>query len=197
MRHFSTATTADVADLAHDAEVVIGGLIKSVRILITKTGKSAGSKMAIFDLEDLAGTVGCVIFPRDFQKFQDLVQPDRVVFVRGTIDRQREEPQVRTSEVLSFEDGRRRLARAVVIRLHESALNGELLTALHAVLVTHPGPLPLYIELEDASGGRTLIRAADDFHLAMDDALREDLDNLLGSGHVVLAANDQGRMVKV
>jgi len=197
LRHFATATTADLGQLPQDTEVILGGLIKSVRPIITKTGRNAGAKMAVFDLEDLAGTVSGVIFPREYQTFQDLVQPDRVVFVRGTVDRQREEPQVRISEVLDLADGRRRFSKAVVIRLYESALTDELLLALREALAAHPGPLPLYLELENESSGRTLILAGNHFNVSMDAAFQKDLDNLLGDGHVVLAANGRGHTVKL
>ena len=197
LRHFATATTADLADMPHDAEVVLGGLVKSVRILITKTGRSAGSKMAIFDLEDLAGTVSCVIFPSQYQEAQDLVQTDRVVFVRGRVDRQREEPQVRTSEIMDMAEGRKQFSRAVVIRLFKAALSDELLMALKETVLAHPGPVPLYIELEDESHERTLIRAGEEMGVSMDETLQRDLGDLLGDGHVVLAANGSGYTVKI
>ena len=196
LRHVATARSADLADFVQDAEVVLGGLIKSVRVIITKTGRSAGSKMAVFDLEDLAGTVACVIFPRDYQTMQDLVQEDRVVFVRGQVDRQREEPQVRVAEILDLEEGRRKFSKAVVLRLYEKALTDELMMALKETLLAHPGPMPLYLELENGIG-RTLIRAGDGFNVSMDDSLAHDLDNLLGDGHVMMAANGGGYTVKL
>jgi DNA polymerase-3 subunit alpha len=183
--------------MPHDAEVVIGGLIKSVRILITKTGRSAGSKMAIFDMEDLAGSVSCVIFPSQYQEAQDLVQTDRVVFVRGRVDRQREEPQVRTSEIMDLAEGRKKFSRAVVIRLFKAALSDELLMALKETVLAHPGPVPLYIELEDEAHERTLIRAGEGMGVSMDETLQRDLGDLLGDGHVVLAANGSGYTVKI
>jgi len=63
--------------------------------------------------------------------------------------------------------------------------------------VKHSGSLPLYLELESPGGGRTLIRAADEFKVSMDDSFRRDLADLLGDGHAVLAANSRGRTVKV
>jgi DNA polymerase-3 subunit alpha len=197
LRHFASTTTADLAQLPDNAEVTLGGLVKSVRVLITKTGKNAGSKMAIFDLEDLAGTCGCVVFPRDYVKAQQILVPDAVVFVRGQVDRQREEPQIRTSEVIDLAEGQRRFSKAVVIRLLDEALTDELLMALRETVAAHPGPMPLYIELQQRGNGRTLIRASEDLCVSMDDALRRDLDNLLGDGHVVLAANGNGVAVKI
>jgi DNA polymerase-3 subunit alpha len=197
IRHFATATTGDVPEMAQDTEVVLGGLIKSVRPIVTKTGKNIGAKMAVFDLEDLAGSIGCVIFPNQYAQCQDLVQADRVVFVVGRVDRQREEPQIRTSEVLDIETGRKRFSRAVVIRLHEEALNDEMLMTLKETLAAHPGPLPLYIELASRDHGRTLIRAGEGLSVSMDASLQKDLDNLLGDGHLVLAANGTGHTAKV
>jgi DNA polymerase III subunit alpha len=197
LRHLATATTADLAQRPHDAEVILGGLIKSVRTILTKTGRNIGSKMAVFDLEDPAGTAGCVIFPRDYAQFQELIQADRVVFVRGQVDRQREEPQVRVAEVLDLDEGRQRLSRAVVVRLSAAALTDERLMALRDVVTAHPGPSPLFIELVGASGGRTLIRAGDSLKVSLSGRLRQDLDRLLGDGHVVLTTNGQGHAAQV
>jgi len=214
LRHFATAATADLAQLPDGTEVILGGLIKSVRIIVTKTGKNIGAKMAVFEVEDLAGTASCVIFPREYQQYQNVLAPDRVLFVRGTVDRQREAPQVRTAEVLDLAEGQRRLSRAVVIRLHRGAVNEEVLMALREAVAAHPGPVPLYIEFDgparqgDAppTGGqavaspadsRTLIRASESLSVSMDEAMRRDLENLLGDGHVVLAANGQGFTVKI
>jgi DNA polymerase-3 subunit alpha len=197
LRHFATTTTADLAQLPDGADVTLGGLVKSVRVIITKTGKSAGSKMAVFDLEDLAGTAGCVVFPRDYAKLQQIIVPDTVVFVRGQVDRQREAPQVRTSEVLELTEGQRRFSKAVVIRLLDQALTDELLMSLRETVAAHPGPMPLYLEIQQRGNGRTLIRASESLSVSMDDALRRELDNLLGDGHVVLAANGNGVAVKI
>ena len=197
LRHFATAFSGDLGQLANRAPVVLGGLIKSVRMLVTRTGRDAGSKMAVFDLEDLAGTVSCVVFPREYQALQDVIQPDRVVFVRGQVDREREEPQIRTSEVLDVAEGQRRLASAVVVRLTEEGLDEAMLGALRNVLAAHPGPLPVFLQLENAAGTKTLIRASENLRVTMDAALARDLNDLLGNGHTVLTANGSGYLVKL
>jgi len=197
LRHFATAFSSDLGHMSQDADVVLGGLIKSVRVIITKTGKNVGAKMAVFDLEDLAGTVSCVIFPRDYQHFEQVIQPDRIVFVRGQVDRQREEPQIRTSEVFDVADGPGRLSSAVVVRLGADGLDDAILTAVRDVLAAHPGELPVFLQLETAGNGKTLIRVGDHLRVAMDSALQRDLANLLGDGHTVLATNGTGIMVEL
>jgi len=197
LRHFASAATADLPQLRDGAEIVLGGLIKAVRIIVTRTGKNPGAKMAVFELEDLAGAASCVIFPREYQQYQNLVAADRVVFVRGTVDRQREAPQLRTAEVLDLAEGRRRLSKSVVIRLFRAAITDELLLALAETIAAHRGPLPVYIELADSGHGRTVIRAGENYSVSMDEGLRRDLDNLLGDGHLLLAANGNGAAVKI
>jgi len=197
LRHFVTAFSSDLGQMADRAEAVLGGLIKSVRTIITKTGKNVGAKMAVFDVEDLAGTLSCVIFPPDYEQFAEVIQPDRIVFVRGQVDRQREEPQIRTSEVFDVADGPGRLSSAVVVRLGADGLDDAMLTALRDVLAAHPGPLPVFLQLESAGNGKTLIRAGDSLKVAMDTALQRDLENLLGDGHTVLATNGTGIMVEL
>ncbi len=195
IRHFATATSADLDGLPHDTPVVVGGLIKSVRTLLTRTGKNAGSKMAVFDLEDLAGTLSCVIFPRDYRTYEPLLEADRVVFVRGQVDTAREQPQVRAAEVLDVAEGKRRLSSAVVLRLADADADERVLRALAETLQAHPGPLPVYLELAAPAGGKTLIRAGEAFRVTMDPGLERDLGDLLGPDDRVLTTNGHGVMV--
>jgi DNA polymerase-3 subunit alpha len=195
LRHFATAASTDLDQLPHDANVVLGGLVKSVRVLITKSGKNAGSKMAVVDLEDLAGTVSCVVFPRDFRTYEPLLETDRIVFVKGQVDRNREQPQVRVAEVFDIAEGRRRLSSAVVIRLTDGGLDERVMRAVAETLRGHPGPLPVYLQVESPPGAKTLIRAGEDFRVTMDADLERALADLLGPTDRVLTTNGHGIMV--
>ena len=197
LRHFATATTADLHEHEDGHRVVLGGLITRVRPIFTKKGRNAGAKMAAFDLEDLAGQTSCVIFPSDYEKHAPLLEPENIVFVRGEVDRRREEPSLRVSDVISLADGPLRLTRAVVIRLHEEGLEGELLEALRKVLAAHAGQVPVYLELVSRTHGKTLIRAGEGIRVDPDPSFRDDIDALLGQDHVVLSANGNGIVVKL
>ena len=82
-----TATTADflldeetkAAKIKDGATVMIGGMITEKTIKYTKTNQA----MAFITVEDLLGTVEVIIFPRDFEKNQALLQEDAKVFIRG------------------------------------------------------------------------------------------------------------------
>src|SRR3989442_16040523 len=65
-----------------DFEVRIGGVIKAVRPVVTKTGKA----MAFVQLEDLTATIEVIVFPRVFEERRQLLLSDTVVIVRGKVD---------------------------------------------------------------------------------------------------------------
>jgi len=59
--------------------VIVGGMISTKTIKYTKTNKV----MAFVTLEDLVGTVEIIIFPRDYDKYNALLEEDAKIFVRG------------------------------------------------------------------------------------------------------------------
>lgn len=60
---------------------VIGGIITDKKIKYTKNDKV----MAFLQLEDLAGTVEVIVFPRDYEKNADKLVVDNKVFIKGRV----------------------------------------------------------------------------------------------------------------
>ncbi len=65
-----------------DLEVRLGGLIKAVRPVVTKTGRP----MAFVLLEDLTGAVEVIVFSRLYEERRQLLEADGIVIVRGKVD---------------------------------------------------------------------------------------------------------------
>lgn len=80
--------------------VIVGGLISGVKVKMTKTGKS----MAYFNIEDLAGTVEIVTFPKPFMDYRQDIVEDNKVFIKGTVDlRDEENGKVLCNEIIPFD----------------------------------------------------------------------------------------------
>ncbi len=62
--------------------VCVGGMINSISIKSTKTGKM----MAFFRLEDMFGNVEVIVFPKDYEKYRSAILDDAKVFVRGRVN---------------------------------------------------------------------------------------------------------------
>ena len=88
------------------ARETIGGMITDKIIKYTKNNKT----MAFITVEDLAGTVEVVIFPRDYEKNQRFLDEDSKVFVKGRVSEEDDAPSKLICEsVIPFEQTRKEL----------------------------------------------------------------------------------------
>ncbi|MBN1343503.1 MAG: hypothetical protein JXQ73_12520, partial [Phycisphaerae bacterium] len=183
--------TADAADLgrpefADGTEVILGGIITKMRTVITKNGRKPGAKMGIVTIEDLSGSIEIVFFPSTLEEYRAMIAADRVAFFRGEVDRRREEPSLRVSEVIPIEDAADRLSQWAMIRLRCVGIEERLLQQLQAACTKHPGPTPLYLHLTKADGIQVSIRSKVPPCVKPDEAFVREIGELLGQGHVVI-----------
>ena len=64
-----------------NAREVIGGMITGKTVKYTRQNKA----MAFLTLEDQLGTVEVVVFPKDYEKYSALLEPDRKIFISGRV----------------------------------------------------------------------------------------------------------------
>ncbi len=83
-----TATSADFQPgedgeigLGDQAEVIIGGMVLGKTVKSTKSQKL----MAFVQVEDMRGNVEVIVFPRDYERYQNILQKDEKVFVQGRV----------------------------------------------------------------------------------------------------------------
>jgi DNA polymerase III subunit alpha len=163
-------------------------MISRVRNAVTKTGRNPGSKMAIMVLEDLSGSVEAVLFSEEYERHRAMVRPDRLVFLRGRVDRRREEPCLRVSEVISIEEGPARLAEGVIITLKSVGLDPGMLPALRQACATHPGDRQVFVRVMSPEQLTTVIRCDTSLSVCPDASFVAEVETLLGAGSVELAA---------
>jgi len=147
--------TAEMEDL----EVRVGGLIKAVRPVVTRSGKP----MAFVQLEDLTGAAEIIVFPRVYEERRALLEVDTVVIVRGKVDarsgsgdeeERAESAKVIADEIFAFDapahDG---WARNQVVHLDVPAdTDSQQLAALQEILTLCPGPDPVVLHLQRGDG---------------------------------------------
>jgi DNA polymerase-3 subunit alpha len=100
-------------------------MITKIRHHVTKNGRNAGSKMAVFVLEDLQGSAEAVLFPKTLDQFADMLVEDKIVFVRGKVDTKREKPNIFVEDLIPIEDVTDRLAARVKLRFDSREMNAE------------------------------------------------------------------------
>lgn len=75
-------TVKEFAD-GRDGFMVLGVIVRSLRVIKTKRGKNPGQKMAFMSVEDSSGVYEeCVCFPDVFKQFGDILQDGEVAILR-------------------------------------------------------------------------------------------------------------------
>ena len=182
-----TAKCARLEELGDQTPVTLGCMIGGVRERLTKTGRSAGKKMAILAVEDLTGSCECIVFAETYEQIAGKLKPETICFLVGTADRRRETPQIIVNDVIPIERAIEQLTGHLSVKL-EQAPQRPRLEQLADVIRRHKGRTPLYVEVQSASqpGMWAVVRPSDNWLIAPTRALYEDLCRAVGEENVTL-----------
>ncbi len=149
---YSTHNISQLTQAPQDRQIIIGGMITKIRYNLTKTGRNAGSKMAVFTLEDLQGQVEVVMFPDMLNRFNDVLIADTIVFVKGKLDYRRERPNILAAELIPLDEVRDKLAAKVRIRLNAKDVTKEKVAMIKSICQHHKGRSPVYVTVRTDKG---------------------------------------------
>ncbi len=152
IRNYSSTDTARLSQAAGEIQVVVGGMVTRTRYNLTKNGRNAGAKMAVFVLEDLQGSAEVVLFPDVLAQFGSYLVEDTVVFVKGKTDFRRERPNIIASEVIPLERAREKLAKGVWLRLDASDVTVEKVREIRTICQHHKGSRALTVVVKTDKG---------------------------------------------
>ncbi len=162
-------------------------MITNVQLKNVQKSRSGLTRMAKLTFEDLSGTTPAMLWPEEFAKMADLVKNDQIVFVKGTLDRRRDPPELIVSRIIPLEQGPAELTRGVVVRLHKGLHQTEHLERLLRAVRVRPGNLDLYLEIVGLEQVRRAIyKAGSSLRIRYDDQLVPDLEDIVGPGFVRL-----------
>jgi DNA polymerase-3 subunit alpha len=182
---FSTRNSSQLADAKAGQPVVLGGMVTKIRTIITKKGKNAGSKMAVFILEDLQGQAEVVLFPDSLNKFGDCLEKDKVVFVKGRVDRSRETPSIYASELIRLEQVREKLASRVLIQMSAGEITKERVVEIKSICQHHKGNSPVFV-LVKTDKGRVHTRIDESFFVNPNVDFCREMKQIVGEGNFQL-----------
>ena len=186
---YSTLNTSQLSDKCEGREVVIGGMITKIRHMVTKNGKNAGAKMAVFEMEDLQGKCEVVMFPKTLDKFGELMEVDRIIFVRGTVDCKRENPNLLCEELYAIEDIADKLAARVSIRLLSLDVTEEKIQTIASLCKSHRGRSPVQVSVQTTAGWRIAAVADKSFNVRADVDFCRKIRAVVGRENMELVRN--------
>ena len=137
LRERTSATVAELGDMAEGDKVILGGLLVQQRRITTK----GGDPMAFLLLEDMTGQVEVVVFPRTYGRVAAALEGvSPVVLVTGKLQLRDDEPKVIAEEIRALTQ---QSSTKVYLRVPEN--DSRLLGRLRAALQLCHGPAPVYL----------------------------------------------------
>ncbi|MEL7563652.1 MAG: DNA polymerase III subunit alpha [Dehalobacterium sp.] len=171
-------SSIDSLTQANDGEPVkIGGIINFVRQVVTRRGEM----MAQFTLEGLTGAIGCIAFPRVYQRFHDLIQQDQVIVIEGRINCQDEEIKV-FCEVIRPPLVEKKQDSKLYIKMNE-AMDQAGMEKVQNVLQEFPGDIPVLLYNEST---RKSLVVQKKYWVSSSEEMISYLEGIFGVGNVVL-----------
>lgn len=145
IRSRADRTVAELAESADGASVKVGGVITS----LTRKSTRRGDLMAVFELEDLSGTVETMVFPRTMTEHGHKLEEDAVALVTGRVEIGDDLPKLFVHDVEILVQ----LAEDRPLRVRPPGhLRPDVwLDQLHSTLADHPGDIPVVLQLGDGS----------------------------------------------
>jgi DNA polymerase III subunit alpha len=184
LKNFVSATTSQTGPLTHRQEVVMGGMISSIKYSHVKKVQDAGSptKYAMFDLEDVEGAIRCIQWPREFAKCGELIQPDAVVLIQGSIDKRGgDEANLIVNEVIPLDQIDHRYTKTVRVQLDQVQHNEETVKEIFEIIQGYEGStkFELLIRTDDQ---HTVLIESQKLKVGPNDEMRSRVEQILGPG---------------
>jgi DNA polymerase III subunit alpha len=198
---YTTASTREAMNCNEGTEVVIGAMLSAVKTKVAKTGRSAGQKWAILDIEDLDGKIEGMMFAEPYAqvsaKFPDLLKADSICFVRAKVDRKRENACLIINDVIPISEAVSRLTTALLLKLDPQTHTPELMSELKPLLHARRGNIDVYAQLHDAQSRKITMRLSKEHAVRPDLNLVADLERVLGSGNVEFMGDGNKRLKRI
>ena len=145
----STIMTSELSDnmmldsnnIRDGQRVTIGGIITEKKNKITKNN----NMMAFITLEDLYGSVECIVFPATYDKYNRYIEEDMPVVVEGRLSTSEVEDTKIICEKISSLNAYKR--QKIYIKISKTS-RSDLFSDIKTILKKYPGSIPVYIYLE-------------------------------------------------
>ncbi len=204
LKMFATHTSTTVKSCKQRQEVIVGGMIASIKLANTRNPKPGQpSKYANFDLEDMDGIARCIMWPDGYATQGDMIVSESVVLLRAAVDKRGENDEYNliVNEVIPLDSASNRFTAGVRINLNENQHGEETIPRLNEILRGYPGKCEVQLALA-LSTGETVHIKTKRHRIDITPELRTRLDDLLGqeSHRLIIAppklsagGNDQRR----
>ncbi|GAB4408248.1 MAG: DNA polymerase III subunit alpha [Bacteriovoracaceae bacterium] len=139
-------------------DMVLAGLITSRKNILTKKG----DKMCFAQLEDLSGKIECIVFPKTFAEFEEVLKTDDPVIMTGKVNLSEQPRKFFPEKIQKLEDQAEERVTRVSINVKIDELTTARLEKLKQIMLSYRGTVPTHIIFE-ADYGKALLKLPEDY----------------------------------
>lgn len=150
----TTINNADLNDIKEDyvsylnlneKEVTMGGIVINKTIRTTKRN----DLMAIIELEDLYGVIEVIVFPQVLQKYNTIIQEDKIIYIKGRLSiKEDENAKLIAREIIDMNESINQEKPTLYLKIN-SIENKDLVNDLISVATKYKGDNDIYIYAEN------------------------------------------------
>lgn len=129
-------------------EMTLAGMISGRKDILTKKG----DKMCFATLEDLSGKIECIVFPKVFAEYGELLSGDEPVVMKGWSNLSEDPRKFFPEKVTKLRDQAEERVTGVRINVNMDELNNSRLERFKQVLLSYRGTVPLDVIFESKEG---------------------------------------------
>ena len=149
-------------------------MVASKTVKMTKSNQN----MAFITLEDLLGSIEVVVFPKKYEQYRQILEPDSKIFVYGRASISEDEGKMLLERAVSFDE----IPKHVYVQCMNKDDYKAKEQGIYEIIDKYPGSSPVTICLKEEHQSKNLGRQ---FSLQADETAIEELKQLLGEGKVL------------
>ena len=180
---FSALTTEDVCNLKSSTgrdEVLVGGILKGIRIQKSKKGDLYGQGR----LEDMIGSVDVLCFSDSFKRLSERLKLEVPVLVRGSVRvEEGSNPKLLIGDITPLDEAQPKLPRSLRIKVPLDSSSAGTIDALYSICSERKGEARVLFDLE-RRGDFTAVMEAEGYNVLPDRAFINRVEELCGRGSV-------------
>ncbi|MBM4074273.1 MAG: DNA polymerase III subunit alpha, partial [Planctomycetes bacterium] len=193
IKQFSTCEARQLITMNDGDEVILGGMVSAIKKAQTKKPSRNGhSKYVNFDFEDPSGVVRCIMWPEEYARIGDKVEPEQIRFIRGKVDKRSREPNVVIDAIWTLEEVEKEFTHQVWIKFQRGFHDRPSIERVRDILQKNPGKADVILIVDSVEEDQRLRYIAQKplaQKISVNRSLRHDLTQALGEGHIKFVAD--------
>jgi DNA polymerase III subunit alpha len=151
LNRFAVNNNAELAEMDDGQQVLVGGMISSVKLAATKKpSRNGNTRYANFDLDDPSGIIRCIAWPEDYARFEDLIKPESILIVAGKVDRRSREPNLIVNRLFTLDQAEKEFTTQIAIKFERGLHTLNDIERVRNILSRFPGSTDVIVLVDSA-----------------------------------------------